>query len=56
MVRRLPLRWSVPTLLLGVAIGLGVVPGLSDLRGPRPSSDDEASPDGSPWASGSVRP
>ena len=24
MVRRLPLRWSVPTLLLGVAVGLGI--------------------------------
>jgi S1-C subfamily serine protease len=24
MLRRLPLRWSVPTLVLGVALGLGI--------------------------------
>ena len=44
MLRRLPVRWSVPTLLVGVAIGLGIASRpLSHLAHAR--SDDKSFPD-----------
>ena len=42
MLRRLTVRWSVPTLLLGIAVGLGIAPGLGSPLMPRP--DDNPSP------------